>query len=380
MLCLVSTGFLRLARLRLYSRPFLASLSADWATASALLSSLVKRKGTLGSLVRSLYGILSYTIRLYRDIKPQIPYKALKHFDWYISIIRACPNLDEMEVAADTEEELEQILQAIRSTKLVSVNFGRFGGLSGPLSTNDHLARKALQHPAFRNVEKISLHRLLVDLEDSTSIIPQAIKSVNLDDNYREHARAQQLMPVDCSDLVQFRLTTWVRYEHIVTYLTSLPSTIRNISLNIKDDREIKRFFDYTTDPRTTPEFSATPFFPFPFLNSVHSQFSSSPLFHLVYSVPSFVIVLTLPTSTSSDPFGFSTFLTTIELPGSNTAKPSFHSRRSSQSLRSSNTFDESTSDMFQPRRRLWKGWKRQRRRLDSNLNGISNRCHSDNG
>ena len=249
MLCLVSTGFLRLARLRLYSRPFLASLSADWATASALLSSLVKRKGTLGSLVRSLYGILSYTIRLYRDIKPQIPYKALKHFDWYISIIRACPNLDEMEVAADTEEELEQILQAIRSTKLVSVNFGRFGGLSGPLSTNDHLARKALQHPAFRNVEKISLHRLLVDLEDSTSIIPQAIKSVNLDDNYREHARAQQLMPVDCSNLVQFRLTTWVRYEHIVTYLTSLPSTIRNISLNIKDDREIKRFFDYTTRP-----------------------------------------------------------------------------------------------------------------------------------
>lgn len=249
MLCLVSIGFLRLARLRLYSRPFPASLSSDWATASALLSSLVKRKGTLGSLVRSVYGILSYTIRLYRDIKPQIPYKALKHFAWYIAIIRACPNLDEMDVAADTEEELEQILQAIRSTKLVSVNFGRFGGLSGPLSTNDHLARKALQHPAFRNVEKISLHRLLVDLEDSTSIIPQAIKSLNLDDNYREHARAQQLMPVDCSNLVQFRLTTWVRYEHIVTYLTSLPSTIRDISLNIRDDREIKRFFDYTTRP-----------------------------------------------------------------------------------------------------------------------------------
>lgn len=249
-LCLVSKRFLPLARSHLYRRPFSASLPPDWSTASALLASLVKTRGHLGSHVKSLYGIISYTNRRYCTVGKE-RYVSGGYHDWYLAVVRACPNLIEIDLAADTEEELTQLMEALRKpcSELVTVNFVNFGGRSNPLATSDRLARKALQDPALRNVQEISLHRLKVDLDDSTPIITQRITSLSIDDNYRDHSRAQQLMPLDCSNLIHFELTTWIRYPHIVTYLALLPSTIRDVSLNIRDDRDVKVYFDYTSRP-----------------------------------------------------------------------------------------------------------------------------------
>ncbi|GAA5850524.1 hypothetical protein JCM5353_009024, partial [Sporobolomyces roseus] len=193
----------------------------------------------------SIYGIITYAIRLHRLNA------ILRHRDWYIGIIAACPNLVEIDIATHTLDELEGVVDALpkSGSKLSVVNFAKFGTGGHPFACSDHVTRKVLRHPALRNIEHVSLHRLEPDLKDSTPLITQHIISLSIDDNYRDNSGARQLMPLDCSTLVKFELTTRIRYSHIVTYLALLPSTIQDISLRISNDCDIKTLLDYTSRP-----------------------------------------------------------------------------------------------------------------------------------
>jgi len=290
LICLVSKRFLHLARSRLYSRPFPASLTADWSTASALLASLVKRRGYLGTLVRSLNGLISYIGRLsryplgsFRDV-PAI-------FVWYIAILQACPNIIELDLTFNNRDRLAQILQVLRrpNPNLCSVHFANpYGGGRQAMSTTEQLAQTALQDPLFRSIEKLSLQSLERADSDPPSYPPLdlRLKSLSINESCRVIPRPCPVSLVDASALTHFDLViSDYSIESLSLYLTPLPSTLEHIVVNIVRYHETPHISSYAARSSEEIRLPIDTFSPFPYLRSLTLRHFPGPTLSLLRQI-----------------------------------------------------------------------------------------------
>ncbi|GAA5838141.1 hypothetical protein JCM5353_001510 [Sporobolomyces roseus] len=256
-LCLVSKRFLPLARSHLYCRPFPASLHADGSTASALLSSLVKQRGYLGTMVRSLNGLISYVLRLRVESNTSSAIPGI--FVWYLSILRACPEVIELDLTFDHPDRLTRVLEVLQrpNPNLRIVNFANpYGGTRQPIPLTEELARTALQDPIFRRIEKLSLQSLEsveLDLELDPDAVPPSyppldllLRSLSINELYRKYPHPCPISLVNSSALTHFDLT--ISVDSVATlplYLTPLPSTLEHMTINIVPKEELSSVSSY---------------------------------------------------------------------------------------------------------------------------------------
>lgn len=116
-LCLVSHQLLPPARRLLYFEPFIDAYGAGgvtWQEAWSLLASLEGNDGELGKLVRNISWInrWRYDLSMLAGSSDREPLKKMAA-SWYCSVLRACPNLQNITLTYSIDAELTEVIRAL---------------------------------------------------------------------------------------------------------------------------------------------------------------------------------------------------------------------------------------------------------------------------
>jgi len=287
-LCLVSHQLLPPARRLLYFEPFIEAHSAGgvtWQKAWSLLASLEGNDGELGKLVRNISRInrWMYDLSLLGGSSSRELHKKMAA-SWYCSVLRACPNLQNITLTYSTDAELTEVIRAL-GLPLPS----RIDTSISPPSSHLALAQTliffpdfapdkpgidlsifftALRHSSISSLDQVTYYN--VNKKDvafsrrTTSRFPLPVNSLHIHDDPASLSQIFPLVPETSSSLEHFQ------YEgRTIASDDDLIALSKLVGLNLQSLLLV--FYDKR--PRLSPD----AFLSYPLLSSLHLRGTHGP-------------------------------------------------------------------------------------------------------